>query len=170
MQLLRWRVALLVPALLKYWRKRRGVSQLELAFEARVSARHLSFVESGRSKPGQEMLLRVLHALDVPLRAQNDVLQAAGFERRFAEPPVDALPPEIEGALSLMLEHHEPYPMTVLSLDSKVLRANRAARALFGAFTAEPARLAEEPDLFTLLLHPAMLRPFVTNWAEHRWM
>jgi transcriptional regulator with XRE-family HTH domain len=156
----------LLPALLKFWRDRRGFSQLELSLEAGVSARHLSFVESARSKPSKELLLRLLTALSVPLRAQNEVLQAAGFQPHFAEPPANCLPPEIEAAIRQMLARHEPWPMTVLALDGRVLRSNRAAELLFAAFIAESSQLPEPLDLFSLVFDPALMRPFIVGWES----
>src|SRR5438105_8995643 len=100
------------PALLKYHRGRRGLSQLELALEADVSARHISFLESGRARPSAEMVLRLLTTLDLPLRAQNEGLRAAGFEARFPETGPGAIPPEIERAIARMMAQQEPFPLT----------------------------------------------------------
>src|SRR5262245_38451982 len=119
----------LFPALLKYHRGRRGLSQLELALEADVSARHVSFLESGRAQPSPEMILRLLSVLGVPLRGQNEALVAAGFEPQFAEPPAGGLPREVGAAITQMMEQHEPFPLTVLGADGTLLRANRAAKA-----------------------------------------
>src|ERR671916_1708557 len=98
-----------IGALLREWRERRRVTQLELALEAGVSARHLSFVETGRSRPGREMLLRVLERLDVPFREQNQLLLVAGHAPAFPERELDA--PELEPvreALDVILRRHEP--------------------------------------------------------------
>jgi transcriptional regulator with XRE-family HTH domain len=154
------------PALLKYHRGRRGLSQLELAMEADVSARHLSFLESGRAQPSADMVLRLLSVLGVSLREQNEALVAAGLEVRFPEPQPGALPPEVEGALTQMMQQHEPFPLSVLALDATVLRANRAARTMFEAFAAEPRALTEPLDIFTLFFDPRLWRPFVAGW-EH---
>src|SRR3954470_300766 len=78
--------SLLFPALLRYWRTRRGLSQLELALEADVSSRHISFLESGRARPSEEMVLRLFTVMTVPLSDQNQALGAAGFEPRFPSP------------------------------------------------------------------------------------
>ena len=156
----------LFPALLRFWRGRRGLSQLDLALEAGVSARHLSFLESGRAKPSADMALRLLSALHVPLRAQNEALRAAGLPARFPEPGLEALDPQIERALARMLEQQEPFPLIVLGGDFGILRRNRGAEALFRAFIAEPAALPAVPDIFTLLFHPQLLRPFVEAWPH----
>jgi transcriptional regulator with XRE-family HTH domain len=157
----------LFPALLRYWRGRRGLSQLDLALEAGVSARHVSFLESGRAHPSEEMVLRLLSPLHVPLRAQNEALRAAGLNPRFPEPgldTLDALDPPIQRALEQMMAQQEPFPLVVLGGDFTLLGANRGAEALFGAFVAEPACMPKSPDLFTLLFDPRLLRPFVHGW------
>src|SRR4051812_29076023 len=112
------------PALLKYHRLKRGLSQLDLAVEAEVSARHVSFLESGRAGASPEMVLRLFSVLGVPLRGQNEGLVAAGFEPRFPEPPADGLPAEVELAIAQMMNQHDPFPLTVLGIDGTVLRAN----------------------------------------------
>ena len=154
----------LFSALLKYWRGRRGLSQLDLALHAGVSARHVSFLESGRAQPGEGMVLRLFGALDVPLRDQNEGLRAAGFERRFAEPELAAIDPRVEEAIARMMRQHEPYPLTVISPDADVLRSNRAANVLFPAFVAEPERLVSPLNMFSLVFDPRLMRPFVSNW------
>lgn len=154
----------LFPALLRFWRTRRGLSQLDLAIEAQVSARHVSFLESGRAKPSSAMALRLFSVLQVPLRAQNEALRAAGLPEHFPEPRWELLDPEIDRALVRMLEQQEPFPLVVLGGDYRILRSNRGAEALFRSFIAEPARLSEAPDLFTLLFDPQLMRPFVVDW------
>ena len=154
----------LFPVLLSHWRKRRGLSQLDLAVEAEVSARHLSFLETGRAQPSEEMILRLLSVLRVPLRAQNEALRAAGFPPRFPEPGPNEIPPSVDAALTKMMEQQEPYPLTVLSGDLTILRSNRAAERLFGAFIAKPEELPPVRDMFTLLFDDRFMRPFVVEW------
>jgi transcriptional regulator with XRE-family HTH domain len=156
----------LFPALLKYWRGKRGLSQLDLATEAEVSSRHLSFLESGRAKPSPEMVLRLFSVLRAPLRAQNQALRAAGFSPHYPEPGLDALPPAIGAALQQMLAEHEPYPLTVVGLDGRILQANTAARVLFGAFLRDPNKLPDPPDMISLTFDPDLMRPFLSNWEE----
>lgn len=156
----------LFPALLRYWRNRRGLSQLELALEAEVSSRHLSYLESGRSRPSDEMVLRLLSVLDVPLRDQNEALRAAGFEPCFPESRPNAIPPSVELALSQMIAQHEPFPLVALSADLTVLRASQGATALFGAFLKEPEALPSPPDMISLLFDPRLVRPFVVGWES----
>jgi len=153
----------LFPAQLKYWRGRRGHSQLDLALAAGISARHLAFLESGRSQPSEEMVLRLFATLETPLRDRNEALRAAGFPPRFAEPGLDALPPAIDQAIARMMQQQEPYPLTVLSVDSDIVRSNRAAARLFGRFVLEPP---EAPlNLFSLVFDPRYLRSFLVDWA-----
>lgn len=157
----------LFPALLRYWRNRRGLSQLELALEADVSARHVSFLESGRSRASEEMALRLLAVLDVPLRDQNEALRAAGLPARFEEKagnPLDHLTPEVEHALAQMIAQHEPFPLVVLSPDLVILRASKGSAALFGEFMAEPTVRPDPLDMVSLLFDTRLLRPFVVEW------
>jgi transcriptional regulator with XRE-family HTH domain len=156
----------LFPALLKYWRGHRGCSQLDLALEAGISARHLSFLESGRARPSEAMVIRLLDALDVPLRDRNEALRAAGFEARFAEPALTEIPDAIEQALARMMQVQEPYPLLVLSPTSDVLRQNRAGSRLFSRFVAEPSALGTELNMFSLLFDPRLMRPFIANWSS----
>jgi transcriptional regulator with XRE-family HTH domain len=156
----------LFPALLRYWRKRRGQSQLDLALEAGVSARHVSFLESGRAHPSVDMALRLLSVLQVPLRAQNEALRAAGLSARFPEAGLEELDGEIRRAIGQMLDQQEPYPMTVLGGDFRILRTNRAAERLFGAFLADAAPASAGADIFTLFFDPRLMRPFVEGWEE----
>ncbi|WP_267571725.1 helix-turn-helix domain-containing protein [Corallococcus sp. bb12-1] len=154
----------LFPALLRYWRQRRGLSQLELSLETDVSARHISYLESNRARPGEEMVLRLLSVLGAPLRAQNQALVAAGYEPRFAEPALAALAPEIDAAIAQMMRQHEPFPLVALSLDGTLVRSNEAATRVFSAFLAEPKAMPATPDMFSLLFDPRLLRPFVVDW------
>ena len=161
----------LFAALLKDHRRRRGLSQLDLAVEADVSARHVSFLESGRAKPSAEMVLRLLSVLGVPLRQQNEALLAADLEPRFPEPPPDRLPADVDAAIAQMMSQHEPFPLTVLGLDGTVLRANPPACALFEAFAADAGALASAwnasaLNVFDLFFDPALWRPFVVDWQH----
>ncbi len=157
----------LFPALLRHWRSRRGMSQLDLAVAADVSSRHVSFLETARAKPSREMVLRLGATMDVPLRDQNEMLRAAGFDAEFAEPSVDGeLPGPIAQAIDRMLAHHEPFPLTVLDRAYNVLRTNTAAMRIVGHFIAEPARLPARPNAFHLLFDPRLCRPFILDWER----
>src|SRR5262245_27074784 len=125
----------LFQALLKHFRSRRGLSQLDLALAADISSRHLSFLETGRARPSREMVLRLGSTLGASLREQNSLLEAAGFEAEFDDPALaDGLPAPIESALSRMLAQQEPYPLTVLGRTYDVFRANGAAQQLLSRF------------------------------------
>ncbi|MFI6597535.1 helix-turn-helix domain-containing protein [Nonomuraea sp. NPDC050536] len=139
--------------LLRSWRQRRRVSQLDLAIEADVSARHISFLETGRARPSREMVMKLSEELDVPLRHRNRLLVAAGFAPVFHEREVRA--PEMEvvrQALDKILAGHEPYPALVVDAAWNLVAANSAV-ALF--MDGVPAELLEEPvNVMRLSLHP----------------
>ena len=129
-----------VGPLLREWRQRRRLTQLELALDAGVSARHLSFIETGRSKPGRDMLLRLGERLDVPSRERNLLLLAAGHAPAFPEHPFGA--PElapIREALERILKSHEPYPAVVFDRHWNLVAANAAIQPLIA--TIDPALL-----------------------------
>ena len=120
------------PTLLKSWRKQRGFSQLALALASNVSQRHLSFLESGRSQPSREMVLRLGKVLEIPFRDQNTLLTAAGFSPVFVESDLSA--PElapIRQALDFMLYQQEPYPAIVMDRYWNQLESNQAAQRLW---------------------------------------
>lgn len=150
-------------ALLRYWRHQRGMSQLDLGLEAEVSARHISFLETGRSKPSVEMVLLLAEVLDVPLRDRNELLRTAGFEARYAEPTIDdLLSGPIGNTLRTMLDHHGPYPMVVFDRAWDVLLSNEPAAGLFGLVGVDAN---DRPNLLRLLLDP-VFRPFVDDWEN----
>jgi transcriptional regulator with XRE-family HTH domain len=155
----------LFPALLKFWRGRRGLSQLDLALAADVSARHVSFLETGRAQPGREMVLRLCAALEVPLRDQNTMLRAADHAPAFPEPGPDAaLPPVIAQTLERMLAQQEPYPLVVMNRRYDVLRLNRAATRLFMRLIADPTALPSPLNVARAVLDPHGLRPAIVDW------
>lgn len=124
----------LFPALLRHWRTRRGLSQLDLALAADVSSRHVSFLETGRASPSAEMVLRLAAALDVPLRHANAMLRAADHPPWFPEPgPGEELPARVRSTLDLMKQHHEPFPLVVIDRTYRVLDLNVGAGAVLGA-------------------------------------
>ena len=135
----------LFPALLRHWRSRRGLSQLDLALAADVSPRHVSFLETGRAQPSREMVLRLGATLDVPLRDQNALLDAAGFAREFAEPSfADGLPDAISRTIDRMLAQQEPFPMVAMNRRYDVLRTNQAAARLLSTMIAQPEAVVPE--------------------------
>lgn len=150
--------------LLQQWRRVRGKSQLDLATEADVSPRHVSFVETGRSQPSREMVLLLATALGVPLRERNALLVAAGYAPVYRETSLDA--PELEPArraLALILEHQEPYPAVVMNRHWDIVSSNRAAQALFGVLLDRGSPVPV-PNVVRLMFHPDGLRPHVANW------
>ncbi len=157
----------LVGALLRQWRERRRVTQLDLALEAGVSARHLSFVETGRSRPGREMLLRVLEQLDVPFREQNRLLLAAGHAPAFPERSLqdpDLTP--VREALDLALSGHEPYPAVAVDRLWNLIAANSAMVGLTESADIDPALLEPPVNVIRLGLHPRGLGPIFVNLGE----
>ena len=158
--------------LLKQWRDRRSLSQLDLALTSQVSQRHISFLESGRAKPSQEMVLQLATVLEVPLRHQNLMLSAAGFAPIHAETDLSA--PEmtsISKAIAFMLRQQEPYPAIVIDRYWNLLLANQSANRLLNAFI-DPAKLQSrfcvdgKVNLMRVTFDPQGLRPFIANWQE----
>jgi transcriptional regulator with XRE-family HTH domain len=152
--------------LLKDWRGRRGLSQLELSIAARTTQRHLSFIESGRAAPSRDMVLRLGATLSLPLRQQNALLLAAGYapvwkQRDLSTPDLAV----VNSALDYMLAQHEPYPAFVVDRCWNLLRANRGALSLT-KFLTGTASSAEQINLAVALLAPDGLRPFILNWEE----
>ncbi len=164
-----------VGTLLRRWRTARHLSQLELSQEAEISTRHVSFIETGRSRPSREMVLLLASVLDVPLRERNALLQAAGFSPAYRETGLDD--PAMAGmreAVRLILKQHEPCPALAMDRHWNLVMANapyaRFLRLLLGdvAPPAPPYQVLPEPRLNTLLplFDPALLRPRVANWNE----
>lgn len=152
-----------VGVLVKEWRSRRGRSQLELAHEVGVSPRHLSFVETGRSRPSPELVNALAHHLDVPLRERNAMLLAAGFAPRYGETSLeDPSMAAVRASLERLLDAHDPYPGLVLDRSWNVVLANQAAGTLAGLL---PAELAGPPlNLFRASLHPDGLAAHTRNF------
>ncbi len=160
-----------VGSLLRQWRERRRVTQLELALDAGISARHLSFVETGRSKPGREMLLGVLEQLKVPFREQNRILLAAGHAPAYPERSLDDpdLTP-VRDALDVVLSRHEPYPAVAVDRVWNMVAANSAMLALTESVDIDPALLEPPINVMRVGLHPRGLGPLFVNlgdWQAH---
>ena len=154
------------PARLAWWRRRRGLSQLQLALAAPCSQRHISFLELGRAKPSREMVLRLSAALDVPLRNANELLLAAGYAPVWTETDLgaEALAP-IRNALDFMLAQQEPFPAVVVDRRWNLLQANKGAVALV-EFLVGPLKPGVALNLADALVAPGVLRPHLTNWAD----
>ena len=156
-----------IGTLLKEWRAHRRISQLDLAVRTGVSQRHLSFVETGRSRPSRELVLHLAEGLDVPLRDRNVLLQAAGFAPVYRETAFDA--PELEPvrrAISLMVDRHDPFPAVVIDRHWNLLQANPGATALTAAFAAPEAISRSRGNLLRLLMDPQGFRPHIVNLDE----
>ena len=156
-----------VGKLLRGWRERRLLTQLELALRADVSARHLSFVETGRSRPTSEMILRLAQQLDVPLRERNVLLLSGGYApafpvHRLADPPMQA----IHEAIEHVLRAHEPYPAVVIDAGWDLVAANDAVPLLLEGASA--ALLEPPVNVLRLSLHPDGIAPRIVNLAEWR--
>ncbi len=156
-----------VGELLRQWRQRRRLSQLDLAGEAGVSARHLSFVETGRARPSREMVLHLAEELEIPLGARNELLAAAGFapvyrRRDLGDPDMAA----VRSALDLVLAAYEPFPALVVDRSWHLVAANRA---LSGLLDGAAAHLLEPPvNVLRLSLHPEGIAPRILNLPEWR--
>lgn len=152
---------------LREWRLRRRLSQLDLALDAEISARHLSFVETGRSQPSRDMVLRLAERLDVPLRDRNVLLSAAGFAPVFSERKLDdpALR-DARKAVDLVLKGHEPYPALAIDRHWTLIAANDAVPPLLAGASAE---LTKGPvNVLRLSLHPEGLSSRIVNLAQWR--
>jgi transcriptional regulator with XRE-family HTH domain len=160
-----------VGSLLRQWRERRRVTQLELALDAGISARHLSFVETGRSKPGRETMLRILEQLKVPFREQNRLLLAAGHAPAFPERSLeDSDLAPVREALDLILTGHEPYPAVAVDRVWNLIAANSAMFALTESVDIDPALLEPPINVMRIGLHPRGLGPLFVNlgdWQAH---
>jgi transcriptional regulator with XRE-family HTH domain len=156
-----------VGKLLRGWRERRRLTQLDLALRAEVSARHLSFVETGRSRPTSEMILRLAHELDVPLRDRNVLLLSGGYAPAYpanglADPPMSA----VHEAIEHVLRAHEPFPAVVIDTRWELVAANDAVPLLL---EGAAAALLEPPvNVLRLSLHPDGMAPRIVNLAEWR--
>jgi transcriptional regulator with XRE-family HTH domain len=149
---------------LRYWRRQRGFSQLNLAYESGTSQRHLSFVESGKSGASRNLLLTLSEALNIPLRERNSLLLAAGYAPVYAETALDeATMRAVAQAIDQMLANHEPHPALLLDRYWNVVRANSSATTFFGSLVDLDA-FPKPRNLLELTFHPAGLRPHIENW------
>jgi transcriptional regulator with XRE-family HTH domain len=155
------------PFLLKTWRQKRRLSQLELALSSGVSQRHVSFLESGRARPSRGMILQLSETLEVPLRDRNEWLTAAGFAPIFrARPLDDPQMSQVMGAVRMMLANHEPFPAVAIDRAWNIRMSNKpfdAMSAMLGSDLWQSD--GETPrNLMRLFFHPSGIKPFVTNW------
>jgi transcriptional regulator with XRE-family HTH domain len=156
-----------VGRVIREWRQRRRMTQLGLALAAEISARHLSFLETGKAQPSREMVLHLCECLDVPLRERNMLLIAAGYAPVFADRRLDdpALRPAL-AAVERVLGGHEPYPALAIDRAWTMVSANRAVASLLAGL---PASLLKPPlNVLRLSLHPEGLAPRIANLPEWR--
>jgi len=157
---------------LRRWRKHRKMSQLDLALAAEVSQRHVSWLETGRSQPSREMVLKLSDAMEVPLRERNSILNSAGFVNVYSDQDIGE--PSMEPVAQIledMLEHHNPYPAFVLDRQWNIRMKNEAADTFFGQL-GDPQQVwhdvgdTGELNIALLTVHPKGLRRFITNWDD----
>ena len=160
-------------SILSEWRAVRWLSQLDLALLTGISQRHISFVESGRARPSRDMILKLADGLDLPLRARNDLLLAAGYAPAFRERrlELDEMKPARE-ALEMILSHHEPYPAIVTDANWNIVMQNAAALRIVAWCVAPDALRRLFPDgvvnFMRLMFSENGLRPHVGNWRQTR--
>jgi transcriptional regulator with XRE-family HTH domain len=156
---------LTVGPLLRGWRQRRRLSQLDVSARAAISTRHLSFLETGRARPSREMVLHLAEELDVPLRERNTLLVAAGYAPVYRETPLDSDDMAgVRGALEQLLAGHEPNPALVVDRQWNLVLANRAVGVLLADVPAE--LLAPPANVLRVSLRPDGLASRITNFAE----
>lgn len=151
-------------ALLRAWRSARRLSQLDLSLEANVSARHLSYVETGKSQPSREMVARLADALGMPLRERNALMIAAGYAPEYRESSLTT--PEmapVRRALDFMLAQQEPYPALVMTRHWEIVLVNGALTRVFGMLAGRPPK---HTNVLRQIFDPDDMRPFVDNWQE----
>jgi len=155
-----------VGALLREWRRLRGVSQLELAMRAGFSARHVSFVETGRTLPSRQTVLALADSLDIPLRERNRVLDAAGYAHVYRHTPLtsDEMA-HVRSVLRFVLQRHEPYAATVQDRYSNCLMQNGPCLRLVETLV-DPSLLTEPMNFLRATFHPRGARRWILNWRE----
>ncbi|MET7772299.1 helix-turn-helix transcriptional regulator [Nocardia sp. NPDC005366] len=153
--------------LLRQWRLERRLSQLELAGRAETSARHLSFIETGRATPSRGMLAHLCEHLDIPLRERNRLLLAAGYAPAYAEPALDTPAMDaVRTAMRQILVGHQPYPALAIDQNWTMIDANSGVALLLTGI--DPALLTPPVNALRLSLHPAGMAPRIVNLAEWR--
>lgn len=154
---------------LRHWRRQRRLSQLDLACDAGISARHLSFIETGRAQPSAELLLRLAEQLEIPLRNRNGMLLAAGYAPRYQERALEhQAMQQARGAIEAILQAHEPYPALAVDGHWHMLMANRALAPLLRG--VDPDLLQGQVNALRLSLHPRGVAPAIVNlkqWRAH---
>jgi len=148
------------------WREARGLSQFELAMRSGFSNRHVSFIETGRTRPSREAVLALAEALDLPLRERNRLLEAAGFAHLFRETPLTAEEmAQVRAMLQLILDRQLPYAAIVLDPHSTCIQGNHASGRLLGMLAAPPL-LTKGANMLRVIFHPDGVRRWIVNWRE----
>ena len=155
-----------VGQLLRSWRQSRGLSQLDVAMHAGFSARHISFIETGRAQPSRDALLAIAESLEVPLRDRNRLLSAGGFANVYKETQLAAADmAQVRHVLQFILDRHMPYGALVLDRFSNCLMGNEASAKLMAA-AADPALLTPNANMLRVVFHPNGVRRHIVNWAD----
>lgn len=155
-----------VGRLLRDWRAARGMSQLDLAMHAGFSARHVSFIETGRTQPSRHALLILAEALEVPLRERNRLLEAGGYAHVYQQTPLAADEMgHIRGVLQFILDRHKPYAAVVLDRYSNCLMGNGQSAQLLAA-VSDSSLVAQHANLLRMVFHPLGARRYIVNWDE----
>jgi transcriptional regulator with XRE-family HTH domain len=155
-----------VGELLRSWRQSRGLSQLEVAMQAGFSARHISFIETGRAHPSRDALLAIAESLAVPLRERNRLLTAGGFANVYKETQLAAADmAQVRHVLQFILDRHMPYGALVLDRLSNCLMGNAASAALLSQ-VADASLLTDNANMLRVVFHPQGVRRFIVNWPD----
>ncbi len=155
-----------VGTLLRTWRTARGMSQLDLAMQAGFSARHVSFIETGRAQPSRPALIALAETLEVPLRERNRLLEAAGFAHLYRSTPLEADEMRhIRGVLQFILDRHKPYAAVVLDRYSNCLMGNGVSDLMIAA-VVDPSLITPHANYLRMTFHPLGARRAIVNWDE----
>ena len=155
-----------VGELLRSWRQSRGLSQLDVAMHAGFSARHISFIETGRAQPSRDALLALAESLDVPLRERNRLLTAGGFANVYKETQLAAADmAQVRHVLQFILDRHMPYGALVLDRFSNCVMGNEASGQLL-AQVADPSLLTPNANMLRVVFHPTGVRRCIVNWPD----
>jgi len=155
--------------ILRFWRQLKRISQMDLALDAGISSKHLSFVETGKSQPSRDLVLKLANSLKVPLRHRNVFLKAAGYSSEFDEEPFDGQKMEIvRQALNRMIKMHEPYPALVINTAYKILMTNSGYDQIIKFYLGENA-LKKYDNVYRLTFAEDGLRQYIKDWPviEH---
>lgn len=152
---------------LRFWRKNKGLSQLDLALYADVSNKHISFLETGRAKPSREMIILLANTLDISLRSRNDLLNSAGFSDGYSQGNIDdEQMSKILHSLNLILKHHEPYPALAFDWHWNIIMANAGFQKIVELVTSINPNFTSSRNIIELTFDPNGFKPFIKNWDE----